>query len=319
MITAFTCQDGTLRRSPEPLSSAQWIDLLQPTSDEIGRVAHETGLAIPTEADINEIESSSRLATRDGALYLSLPLVASPETDPRPATVGFVLSPNRLITVRFEVSPLADRFMEQDHAGMHSAAHIMVVLLEAIVDRLADALEHVKAELELISHRIFCDEMIVASGRKREDAMLRSTLVRLGHIGDLVSQVRESQVTVARIVPYVEGVAQEWLPKDLKPRLQTLRRDIESLNDYDTHLNDKLQFLLDATMGFINIAQNNVMKVLTVVSVVGIPPVLVAGIYGMNFKSVPEFEWAWGYAWGLTMIVLTALIPLAIFKKRNWI
>ena len=293
MLTAFTCQDGTLRRIAEPLSSALWIDLLQPTSDEIERVTRETDFTIPTEADINEIESSSRLATRDGALYLSLPLVSGPETDPRPVTVGFVLSPNRLITVRFAVSRLADRFMEQDHNGMRSAAHIMVVLLEAIVDRLADALEHVKAELELISHRIFCDEMIVASGRKREDAMLRSTLVRLGHIGDLVSQVRESQVTVARIVPYVEGVAQEWLPKDLKPRLQTLRRDIESLNDYDTHLNDKLQFLLDATMGFINIAQNNVMKVLTVVSVVGIPPVLVAGIYGMNFKSVPEFDWAW--------------------------
>src|SRR6516225_11824460 len=156
--------------------------------------------------------------------------------------------------------------------------------------------------------------MIVASGRKREDAMLRSTLVRLGHIGDLVSQVRESQVTVARIVPYVEGVAQEWLPKDLKPRLQTLRRDIESLNDYDTHLNDKLQFLLDATMGFINIAQNNVMKVLTVVSVVGIPRVLVAGIYGMNFKSMPEYDWSWGYAYGLAVIALTAIIPLAVFK-----
>ena len=125
-------------------------------------------------------------------------------------------------------------------------------------------------------------------------------------------------MTVGRIVPYVEGVAQEWLPKDL-PQFETLQRDISSLNDYDTHLNDKLQFSLDATLGFINIAQNNVMKVLTVVSVVGIPPVLVAGIYGMNFKSMPEYDWAWGYAWGLAMIVLTALIPLAIFKKRNWI
>src|SRR5262249_33080924 len=152
MLTAFTCQDGTLRRIAEPLSGAQWIDLLQPTSDEIERVTRETDFTIPTEADIHEIESSSRLATRDGALYLSLPLVASPETDPRPVTVGFVLSPNRLITVRFAVSQLADRFMEQDHIGMHSAAHIMVVLLEAIVDRLADALEHVKTELELISH-----------------------------------------------------------------------------------------------------------------------------------------------------------------------
>jgi magnesium transporter len=319
MLTAFASQDGVLRRIAEPLSSALWIDLVQPTSDEIASVAHETGLAIPTEADIDEIESSSRLASRDSTLYLSLPLVSNPETEPRSVPVGFVLSPDRLITVRFAASRLFDRFMEQNHTGMHNAAHIMVALLEAIVDRQADVLEHVKAQLETLSHRIFSDEMVTASGRKREDAMLRSTLVTLGRIGDLVSHVRESQVNAGRIVPYVEGVAEEWLPKDLKPRLHTLRRDLASLNDYDTHLNDKLQFLLDATLGFINIAQNNVMKVLTVVSVVGIPPVLVAGIYGMNFKNMPELDWAWGYAWGLAIIVLTALIPLVLFRKRNWI
>jgi magnesium transporter len=319
MLTAFICQDGTLHRIAEPLSSAQWIDLLQPTSDEIGRVTQETGLAIPTEAEINEIESSSRLATREGALYLNLPLVTSPETDPRSVPAGFILSPTRLITIRFAASRVFERFMVRNNTEMPSAAHVMVALLEAIVDRQADALEHVQAELETISHRIFCDEMITASGRKREDAMLRSTLVTLGRIGDLVSHVRESQVSAARIVPYVEGAAQEWLPRDLNPRLHTLLQDIASLNDYDTHLNDKLQFLLDATMGFINIAQNNVMKVLTVVSVVGIPPVLVAGIYGMNFKFMPEYNWSWGYAYGLAMIVLTAFIPLAFFKKRNWI
>jgi magnesium transporter len=143
--------------------------------------------------------------------------------------------------------------------------------------------------------------------------------VTLGRIGDLVSRVRETQVNAALIVPYVEGAAREWLPKDLKPRFQTLRRDIASLNDYDTHLNYKLQFLLDATLGFINIAQNSVMKVLTVVSVVGIPPVLVAGIYGMNFKSMPELDWPWGYAYGLAVIVLSGLIPLGVFRKRNWI
>ena len=149
--------------------------------------------------------------------------------------------------------------------------------------------------------------------------MLRATLVTLGRVGDLVSHIRESQVSAGRIVPYVETAAEAWLPQELRPRLETLRRDLASLNDYDTHLNDKLQFLLDATLGFINIAQNNVMKVLTVASVVGIPPVLVAGVYGMNFKFMPEYDWPWGYPYGLAVIVLTAIIPLAIFKWRNWI
>ena len=319
MLTAFASRDGTLRRITEPLHDAQWIDLLDPTPDETARVTRETGLAIPSEAEINEIESSSRLATRNEALYLSMPLVSRPETEPRSVSVGFVLSPERLITLRFAPSRLFDRFMAQTETVAHSAAHILVALLEAIVDRQADALEQVKMELETISHQIFCTGMAEASGRKREDTMLRTTLVALGRIGDLVSHVRESQVSAGRIVPYVETIAADWLPKELKPRFHTLRGDIESLNDFDTHLNDKLQFLLDATLGFINIAQNNVMKVLTVVSVAGVPPVLIAGIYGMNFKIMPELNWAWGYPYSLALIAVTTLIPLAIFRWRGWI
>jgi magnesium transporter len=319
MLTAFQHADGSFHRHTGDLREAVWIDLLQPTQEETTQVIRAIGLAVPTEAEINEIESSSRLATRDGTLYLTLPLVTRPETDPRAVPLGFVVSPDRLITVRFAPSRVFDHFMEQPAAGMRGGAHILVGLLEAIIDRQADALEQVQAELESISHRIFSHDMITATGRKREDAMLRRTLVTLGRVGDLVSHIRESQVSAGRIVPYVETAAEDWLPKELKPRLETIGRDIASLNGYDTHLNEKLQFLLDATLGFINIAQNNVMKVLTVVSVVGIPPVLVAGIYGMNFKNMPEYDWSWGYAWGLGLIVLTGLIPLAIFKWRNWV
>jgi magnesium transporter len=319
MLTAFTCRDGILDRITEPLSEALWIDLLEPTPDEAERVARETGLAVPTEADINEIESSSRLATRDDALYLSLPVVIHLDGEPRSVSFGFVLSRDRLITVRFAASRVFEQFMTHHATPAHSGSHVMVALLEAVVDRQADALEQVKADLETVSHRIFAADMVAASGRKREDRMLRATLVTLGRIGDLVSHIRESQVSAGRIVPYLETAAEAWLPQELHPRLQTLQRDIASLNDYDTHLNDKLQFLLDATLGFINIAQNNVMKVLTVASVVGIPPVLIAGIYGMNFKFMPEYDWSWGYPYGLAVIVLTAIIPLALFKWRNWI
>jgi magnesium transporter len=319
MLTAFACRDGVLRRSTEPLSEALWIDLLEPTPDEAERVARDTGLAVPTEADVNEIESSSRLATRNDALYLSLPLVIHLDGEPRAVSFGFVLSRDRLITVRYATSRVFEQFMAHEAMPARSGSHVMVALLEAVVDRQADALEQVKADLETISHRIFAADTVAASGRKREDRMLRATLITLGRVGDLVSHIRESQVGAGRIVPYLETAAEAWLPQELHPRLATLRRDIASLNDYDTHLNDKLQFLLDATLGFINIAQNNVMKVLTVASVVGIPPVLVAGIYGMNFKFMPEYDWAWGYPYGLAIIVLTAIIPLAIFKWRNWI
>jgi len=322
MLNAFACRDGKLRESAGPLRDALWIDLINATDDETARVAQETGLAIPTEAAINEIESSSRLAVRDNAIYLSMPLVTRPETEPRSIALGFVLTAERLITVRFAPSRLFDRFMQvlpETDGVSKSSAHVFVGLLEAIIDRQADALEQVRTELEAISQRIFCADMAAASGGKREDSTLRGTLIALGRIGDLVSHVRESQVNAARIVPYVEVTAAAWLPKELRPRFRTLRRDISSLNDFDTHLNDKLQFMLDATLGFINIAQNNVMKVLTVTSVAGIPPVVVAGIYGMNFQHMPELAWVWGYPYSLALIALTTIIPVIIFRWRGWI
>src|ERR1700744_2068551 len=101
MITAFACREGKFERTTDNLREANWIDLLQPSPDEIDRVTRETGVAIPTEAEISEIESSSRLATRDGVLYLSMPLVSQPETEPRAVSVGFVLSPKNFLTVRF--------------------------------------------------------------------------------------------------------------------------------------------------------------------------------------------------------------------------
>jgi magnesium transporter len=327
MINAFACENGQLQRltetgSVEGLNRAVWIDLQNAAPDEIDRVQRATSLSVPSEADVSEIESSSRLASRDGTLYLSMPLVRLDGDGPRTVSAGFVVSPERLITVRFAPNRIFETYAEHLPRGAtpHEAgAHIFVGLLEAIVDRQADALEQVRADLDQISHGIFAMGVMQEGGRKEEDATLRRTLGRLGHIGDLISHVRDTQVGAARIVPYVEAMTTEWLPKALTPRLATLRQDIASVSDFDTHLNDKLQFMLDATLGFINIAQNNVMKVMAIASVVGIPPVLIAGIYGMNFKNIPEYDWAWGYAWGWGLIILTTLIPLGVFRWRKWI
>jgi magnesium transporter len=328
MIDAFACDNGQLHRlatadQVNSLRQAVWIDLQTPTSDEINNVQQATGLSVPSEADVSEIETSSRLVSRDdGTLYLSMPLIRLGDDGPRTTSGGFVLSHDRLITVRFAPSRIFESYAEHMPRGSTAhqiAAHIFVGLLEAIVDRQADALEQVRLELDTISHTIFAMGVSQEGGRKQEDATLRRTLGALGRIGDLISHVRDTQVGAARIVPYVEAMTVDWLPKDLTPRLVTLRQDIASVSDFDTHLNDKLQFLLDATLGFINIAQNNVMKVMAIASVVGIPPVLIAGIYGMNFKNIPEYDWAWGYVWGWGLIILTTLIPLGVFRWRKWI
>ncbi|MGE4047416.1 MAG: magnesium transporter CorA family protein [Acetobacteraceae bacterium] len=326
MLNVFSCTSGRPRRISETgpedgLKQAVWIDLLNPTQDERERVHAATGLPLPTEAAVSEIETSSRLAMRHGALYLSMPMISMTDP-PRAVSVGFILSPERLITIRFADSRTFDAYAQQFSRGEtpnHASSHIFVGLMEAIVDRQADALENVRADLEAISHRTFRLGTTRSGYEKGEDIALRQTLSQLGHIGDIISNIRDTQVAAARIVPYVELAAAEWLPKDIRTRLRTLRRDIASVSDFDTHLNDKLQFMLDATLGFINIAQNNLMKVMTIASVAGIPPVLIAGIYGMNFHDMPELGWPWGYAWGLGLIAISTIIPLLIFRWRKWI
>jgi len=301
-----------------------WIDLLNPEASEVEFVEKTTGLAVPSVEELSEIESSSRLRARNGALYLSAPLIYRPEPDqPLSTPAGFVLTRDRLITVRFAELPsfasFADRTIPADSPPV-TGAGIFAELLEAIVDRLADALERSASELDGLSHRLFRAGPAAPLSRRRsiEEADLKVILRRVGHNGDLASKIRDSLLGIARIVPFVLTLAADWLPAEVKPRLETLRQDVASLNDYDAHLVNKVQLLLDATGADINIDQNNIIKVLTIVSVVGVPPTLVASMYGMNFKYMPELNWAWGYPYGLALIALSAILPLLWFKWRGW-
>ena len=305
---------------------AVWIDLLRPRPDEIAFVKRTAGLDVPSIEDLSEIESSSRLRNENGALYLSMPLTYRGDSDqPLTTPAGFVLTRERLITVRFEELPSFTDFATRDLASETdplSSAAVFAGLLDAIADRLADVLENIAAELDTLSHRLFRSPVTEPTGRRppaRETADLRLILRRVGHSGDLASKIRDSLLGIGRIVPYVSGLAADWLPPEIKPRLDTVRQDVASLSDYDAHIVNKVQLLLDATLGLINIEQNNIIKVLTIVSVVGIPPTLIASMYGMNFKGMPEYDWSWGYPYGLAMIALSAVLPLCWFKWRGWV
>ena len=308
-----------LRASPHPddLASATWIDLVSPDDAEQAAVQAATQLRVPSRADITEIETSSRLGMEQGTLYLSTPM-AFLGTDHVSHTgpLGIVLSERTLLTLRFDDMPVFETFATHLAAlPAATAPEAFTVLLEGIVDRLADVLEHVGTGLDTISQRVFRPETGTTPAYANQQ--LRATLREIGRAGARLSNIRASLLGVQRIAAYARDTA-PWLAP-YAPRLQVLKADAASLAEYETQLENKVQFLLDATLGFISIEQNNGIKVLTVVSVVGVPPTFIASMYGMNFKGMPELQWQYGYAYALTLMLLSALLPLVWFKKRGWI
>jgi magnesium transporter len=331
MLSVHTCiadKSATITDLSAPALPADvvWVDLLNGDPAEVAFIERSTGLHVPTLMELSEIESSSRLRVEKSALYLSTPLVLRTEFgEPLTTSVGFVLRHDLLITIRFAEIKVFSAFAEsaaKPDAVHHSGAGAFTGLLGAIVDRMADGLESIGTDLDIVSKRIFhtnAARTTVHLRPAREDADLREILRRVGRAGDLTAKIRDSLLGLGRMVPYVVSLGADWLPADVKPHLETLRLDIASLNDYDAHLTNNVQLLLDATLGLINIEQNNIIKVLTIVSVVGVPPTLVASMYGMNFKHMPELGWAWGYPYGLALIALSAILPLLWFKLRGWL
>ena len=311
----------TIPRSAATLSTALWIDLLDPTDDERQRVEQATKLRMPTKTAIEEIESSSRVFSEGAALYLSTPVL--PGTDwvrGAVTNVGFVLSATRLVTLRFGRVAAFDAVTARlANAEAPRAGAAFMTILEAIVEQAADTLELASAELERVSHAAFHAD---PAGRRhsvvKTSGLLRAALRNIGRMGDGVSHIRDTLLGIGRIASYVQESGHAINGTVDLTRLTAIRVDIGSLNEYLVHLSNKIQFLLDATLGFINIEQNEIVKTLTVASVVGVPPVLIAGIYGMNFRVMPELGWRFGYPYALALIVASALLPIAWFKWRGW-
>lgn len=298
-----------------------WIDLCDPTEEEIEQATVLSKVRIPTRAELEEIESSSRLRVEDGALYLSMPLSAHPEQhESAPTPIGFVLSKTILVTLRYtELHGFEDarkQLTQVDSAP--TPIGIFIALLEGMVDFGADTLEQIAGDLNGIARHVFKGfGSLRRHNNGRSNRALRQTLADVGERGERLSQIRESLLGLQRIAFFVAERGHDWIGDDVQARLRTATSDLTSLTDFEVTLTDKVQFLLDAVLGFINIEQNDIFKVLTIVSVVGIPPTFVAGMYGMNFQ-VPEYHWHYGYAWGLFLIFLSTILPVAWFKWRGW-
>ena len=322
VLTIYREKDASIlsSSSTDLPSYVIWIDLLDPTNEEKAFVESRANIQIPSIESLSEIESSSRLTVDHETVYLSVPVVSQGDTvDAYLSPAGLILTQSVLITVRFAPLSTFDTISERlrRDATLQSSTGIFLMLLEAMVDRGADVLETLGAELTKVSRSVFRGDPSRPRHFARSNA-LRRALTTVGVTGDRLALTRDALLGIGRVAPFVLSLKKNWIIPEFEARLEAVVKDVASLNDYEAHLSNKVQFLLDAILGLITMQQNDLFKVLTIVSVVGIPPTLVAGIYGMNFKYMPELNWIAGYPFGLAMIALSAVIPLVWFKWRGW-
>jgi magnesium transporter len=323
MLNCFVPEpQGLTRLDPAPAVVPEhclWVDLVEPTLDEEKSVEQFLAIEVPTREEMKEIEASNRLYEEDGALYMTATVVTKIDTErPESSAITFILVRNKLITNRY-ADPLPFRryiaYAERHPSVCASATTVLAGLLETIIERIADVLERVGNDLDELSAGVF------APPRRKKTVTrdLRAVMERIGRAGDLTSKARESLVTLGRLLTFVQQSSSVSLPPDLRSRFKTLTRDVQALSDHASFVSNKLSFMLEATLGLINIEQNSIIKIFSVAAVVFLPPTLIASIYGMNFEHMPELDWVVGYPFALLLMVVSAILPYWYFKRRGWL
>jgi len=300
--------------------TAVWLDLYSPTAAENRLVERALLISLPTREEMQEIEPTSRLYVEDGARYMTATLMCNSDTEaPRTTAVTFILSGHRLITVRYdEPKPftIVGAKLARACPGNVTGETVLMDLLDAIIDRSADILEKIGSDVDGISREILDSDGPLSRGRDFKE-MLRS----IGRRGDHTSRVRESLVSIGRLLLYIAAEAdtmKKWA-KDQRAALKGMQRDVQSLAEHATYLSQKISFLLDAMLGVVNLEQNNIIKIFSVAAVVLMPPTLIASIYGMNFKHMPELDFEWGYPVAIVVMVVAAVLPYFFFRWMKWL
>jgi magnesium transporter len=324
MLAVYVPHGSSLERrvvvsGEEVPDNAIWFDLVNPAPGEDKLIEGRLGIAVPTREEMLEIEVSSRLYTEHHARFMTATLMCNSDTVvPKTTAVTFILAKHCLVTVRYDeprpfllVGNKLTRTCPQSATG----ETVLMELLDAVIDREADLLERIGLDVDQVSHDIFDPGSRGAAGNTYID-----TLKVIGSKGDLTSKVRESLVSLGRLLLFLANEAEgmRW-SKDVRLQLQAMQRDVLSLSDHATYLANKITFLLDALLGVVTLEQNNVIKIFSIAAVVLLPPTLVATVYGMNFKNMPELDWQYGYPLALVLMVIAAVVPYLIFKWKKWL
>ena len=332
MMNLYAVRDGGLQKlepgSPpteDRLSDADWVDLLAPTSAEEAAVEEEFGVDIPTQEEMREIEESSRIYDEKGALFMTAVMIAGmAERRPVRSEVTFVVLPKHFVTVRY-ADPLPFQTFQQKCARKpedHQSSDLLFVsLVEQIVQRAADVLEKVTADLDGVAEELFDENRGAATDQEmqRHRIDLQGIVRQLGRSSGLLAKLSESLLSFNRVLSFFRHSGEPWLHDEAKAKGKSLERDIASLAEYGANLTSQIGHLQNATFNLINIEQSRIIKVFSIAAVLFLPPTLVATSYGMNFKFMPELNWLFGYPFALFLMVLSAVAPFYWFKRNGWL
>ena len=309
---------------PADAAGALWLDLITPTREEVHFAEHLLGISIPTQEEAQEIEVSARLYHEDGAEFMTMTGVSQLESEaPMTTPISFILKGETLATIRYaQPKPFftyATRAQKTGAVPCINSEQVMLGLVEALIERMAEALEKTGRNLERLSRQVFRYKPPGGTASKSRD--FQAIIEEIGARGDLLAMVRESLVSLNRLLAYhnTTGKAADGPSKDAVAWVKDMLQDVVALSDHATYLSNKTNFLLDATLGLINLEQNQIIKIFSIAAVCLMPPTLIASSYGMNFRHMPELEWLFGYPYALALMLITAIIPFVWFKRKGWL
>ncbi len=297
-----------------------WLDLVNPDREEELLVEGLLGIPLPTRDELKDIEPSSRLYVEEGGVYMTASLVWKVETGlPELTDVAFILSGNRLVTIRYAEPKSFVLFTSALHrtgVRYRTGAEFMARLLETIADRTAEILEVTVARIDALAADVFVDQK---TAKRRPPRYLEDKLIDIAGHQRLVSKTRDSLVSLSRLVSFFRALPLMRHDQEAGELLRIVSRDVQSLSEHAAFVSSNITFMLDASLGLINVEQNAIIKIFSIASVVFLPPTLVASVYGMNFQFMPELSWNYGYALALMLMLLSAVIPFLFFRWKGWL
>lgn len=319
MLNVFTLANGRLFQeeieSHAALADVRpvWVDLEAPSDEEKGWIAEHFGLTIPSDAVDDDLEESARFYEEDnGELHIRSDFLIDDGDTARNVRVAFILHRNILFSVHAEALPvfrLLRLRARRIPALIGDAKDVLLKLYDADAEYSADALEGIYDSLEAVSARVLRHEV--------DDKAAGEALSAIAREEDLNGRIRRNVMDTRRAVSFM--MRSRLLGAEQFEEARQILRDIDSLDSHSTFLFDKINFLMNATVGFININQNKIIKIFSVASVALLPPTLIASIYGMNFKAIPELDWRFGYVYAIGLMIASVAAPFIYFSRKGWL